>query len=60
MLLRISVDAVRRLLATTVLAVRHTLADAVARERWRLTHQARALASHYKRRGDPIPIHLRI
>jgi hypothetical protein len=59
-LLQISVDAVRRLLATTVLAVRRTLADVVAHERWRLTHQTRALISHYKRRGDPIPIHLRI
>ena len=52
--------SVQRLLATTVLARIHAdLTAAIARELWRLAHQARAKISHYKRRGDPPPYHRR-
>ena len=52
--------AIRGLLAATVLA-RTTVdkAAAIARDTWRRTHQTRATISHYRRRGDPIPTHLR-
>jgi hypothetical protein len=53
--------AIRGLLAATVLA--RTTVDktaAIARDVWRRAHQTRAMISHYRRRSDPIPTHLRI
>lgn len=53
--------AIRGLLTATVLV--RTIVDktaAIARQTWRRTHQTRAMISHYRRRGDPIPAHLRI
>jgi hypothetical protein len=53
--------AIRGLLAATALA-RASLdkAAAIARDTWRRTHLTRATLSHYRRRGDPIPAHLRM
>ncbi len=53
--------AIRGLLAATVLA-RATVdkAAAISRDMWRRTHQTTAMISSYRRRGDPIPPHLRV
>jgi hypothetical protein len=53
--------AIRGLFAAPVL-VRTTVdkAAAIARSAWRCTHQTRAMISHYRRRGDPVPAHLRM
>jgi hypothetical protein len=53
--------AIRSLLAATVLA-RANLgkAAAIARQTWRQLHQTTATISHYRRRGDPLPTHLRL
>jgi hypothetical protein len=53
--------ALRGLLTATVLA--RTVIDyaaAIARDQWRRAHQGTAMISHYRRRGDPLPPHLRI
>jgi hypothetical protein len=56
-----SLAAVRGLLAATVLArVSLDRAAAIARDQWRRIHQTRAMVSHYRRRGDPIPLFLRM
>ena len=34
------------------------VAAAVARALWRQVHQTRAMISHYRRRGDPLPLDL--
>jgi hypothetical protein len=54
---RYSLAAIRGLLAVTVL-VRENLgyAAAVARAAWRQRHQARAMISHHRRRGDLLPM----
>jgi hypothetical protein len=53
--LPLSTAAIRGLLAATVLARTVCFAAAVTRALWRQMHQARALISHYRRRGDPLP-----
>jgi hypothetical protein len=50
-----SCAAIRALLAATVLARIVDPARALARDLWRQLHQDRALISHYRRRGDPLP-----
>jgi hypothetical protein len=60
-LIRYSLAAIRGLLAATILArdaLDHTAA--IARDLWRRAHQTRALISHYRRRGDPLPQDLRM
>lgn len=60
-LIRYSLAAIRGLLATTILArnaLDHTAA--ITRDLWRRAHQTRALISHYRRRGDPLPQDLRM
>jgi hypothetical protein len=59
-LIRHSLGSIRRLLATTLLRPAVNILAAIARERWRMVHQTRATISHYNRRGDPVPTHLRI
>src|SRR5205814_1118915 len=52
---------VHALIGTRILArdaVDHTAA--IARDLWRRAHQTRALISHYRRRGDPLPQDLRM
>jgi len=34
------------------------VAAAIARALWRQVHQTRAMISHYRRRGDPLPLDL--
>ncbi len=50
-----SCAAIRALLAATSLARLADTAGALARDLWRQLHQDRALISHYRRRGDPLP-----
>jgi hypothetical protein len=50
-----SCAAIRALLAATILARLTNPAHALARDLWRQLHQDRALISHYRRRGDPLP-----
>jgi hypothetical protein len=53
--------ALRGLLTATVLArTVINYAAAIARDQWRRDHQGTAMISHYRRRGDPLPPHLRI
>jgi len=56
---RYSVNAVRRLLATTVLAPTVNILAAIEREHWRMIHKTRATLSSYHSRGDPPPQNLR-
>jgi hypothetical protein len=59
-LVRWTLAAIRGLLAATALARDGTdKLAAIARELWRRRHQTRALISHYRRRGDPLPQDLR-
>jgi hypothetical protein len=52
--------AIRGLLAAAVLARANLdIAAAIARDLWRQAHQTRAMISHYRRRGDPLPGRLR-
>lgn len=60
MLVRYSVNAIRRLLATTVLVPTVNTLAAIERERWRMIHKTRATISSYRKRGDPLPTTLRI
>lgn len=60
-LIRYTLAAIRGLLAATVLArnaLDHTAA--IARDLWRRARQTRAMISHYRRRGDPLPQNLRM
>ena len=61
-------QATRRLIALTVNEIRHLFAKLVTNRirainhwlhwsRWRRQHQAHALTSHYRRRGDPLDSH---
>ena len=59
-LIRHSLNSIRRLLATTNLAPAINVLAAIAREQWRIVHQTRAAISHHNRRGDPLPAHLLI
>ncbi len=61
LLIAYSPAAIRGLLAATVLARTNLdIAAAIARDLWRQAHQTRAMISHYRRRGDPLPPHLRM
>jgi SRSO17 transposase len=53
--LPLSTAAIRGLLAATTLIRTVGIAAAITRALWRQTHQTRALLSHYRRRGDPLP-----
>jgi hypothetical protein len=50
---------VRNLIAGTILTVYHNRRHGLRWFAWRLTHKIRAQVSHYRRRGDPLPAHLR-
>ena len=50
-----SIAAIRGLLAATVLVRTVDMVAAIARTLWRQVHLTRALISHYRRRGDPLP-----
>jgi hypothetical protein len=58
-MIRLTVTALAGLLALTGLAVHPRDDQILARHRWRAEHQTAAAISHYQRRGDPLPPHLR-
>jgi len=51
----LSTAAIRALLAATVLSRVVDVGAAITRALWRQVHLGRALISHYRRRGDPLP-----
>jgi hypothetical protein len=51
----LSTTAIRGLLAATVLSRVVDVGAAITRALWRQAHLSRALISHYRRRGDPLP-----
>jgi hypothetical protein len=57
-LLPLSTAAIRGLLAATVLVRDVDTVAAIGRALWRQVHLTRALISHYRRRGDPLPRYL--
>ncbi|WP_326828789.1 hypothetical protein OIE13_24085 [Streptosporangium sp. NBC_01810] len=59
-LIPLSLAEIRRLLARTLLAAVTCVEHVLAWSRFRRLHQARALISHYRRRGDPLPQDLRM
>lgn len=58
-MIRLTVTALAGLLALTGLAVHPSDDQILARHHWRAEHQTTAAISHYQRRGDPLPPHLR-
>lgn len=58
-MIRLTIAALAGLLALTGLAVRHDDAELLRQHHWRTEHQTSATISHYQRRGDPLPAHLR-
>jgi hypothetical protein len=46
-------------MAATILTVYNGRKHSLRWFAWRLTHKIRAQLSHYRRRGDPLPPHLR-
>jgi hypothetical protein len=59
-LIRPSLAEIRRLLARTLLATGHTIGHVLRWSLFRRLHQTRAMISHYRRRGDPLPAELRM
>lgn len=58
-MIRLTVTAMAGLLALTGLAVHHSDAELLRQHHWRTEHQTAAAISHYQRRDDPLPAHLR-
>ncbi|WP_206342352.1 hypothetical protein [Streptomyces ureilyticus] len=52
-------DEIQHLLAALVLRIDHGRQHVLHWFRWRFRHKMRAQLSHYQRRGDPLPAHLR-
>ena len=59
-LIRPSLAEIRRLLARTLLAATRGVDHVLHWSLFRRLHQTRALISHYRRRGDPLPAELRM
>ena len=59
-LIRPSLAEIRRLLARTLLAAARGIDHVLHWSLFRRLHQTRALISHYRRRGDPLPAELRM
>ncbi|MEO3863912.1 hypothetical protein [Acrocarpospora sp. B8E8] len=59
-MIRPSVAEIRRVLARLFLPATQLIDHVLAWSRFRMVHQTRALISHYRRRGDPLPTHLRM
>jgi hypothetical protein len=59
-LIRPSLAEIRRLLARTLLAATRGIDHILHWSLFRRRHQTRALISHYRRRGDPLPAELRM
>jgi SRSO17 transposase len=58
-MIRLTVSALAGLLALTGLAVHHGDQYRITQHHQRAEHQTAAAISHYNRRGDPLPAHLR-
>ena len=59
-LIRPSLAEIRRLLARTLLAAVRGIDHVLHWSLFRRLHQTRAMISHYRRRGDPLPAELRM
>ena len=59
-LIRPSLAEIRRLLARTLLTAARGIDHVLRWSLFRRLHQTRALISHYRRRGDPLPAELRM
>ena len=59
-LIRPSLAEIRRLLARTLLAAASGIDHVLHWSLFRRLHQTRAMISHYRRRGDPLPAELRM
>ena len=59
-LIRPSLAEIRRLLARTLLTTTRGIDHVPHWSLFRRLHQTRALISHYRRRGDPLPAELRM
>ena len=59
-LIRPSLAEIRRLLARTLMAAANGIDHILGWSLFRRLHQTRALISHYRRRGDPLPAELRM
>jgi hypothetical protein len=53
-----SVNEIRHLLGSTVWAAVNHIEHVLSWSAQRLAHQTRAMISHYRRRGDPLPRNL--
>jgi hypothetical protein len=51
---------IRRVFARRIVPAASTIEHVLAWSRFRQAHQTRALISHYRRRGDPLPGDLRM
>lgn len=58
-MIRLTVTALAGLLTLTGLAAHHSDQELLRQHHWRTEHQTAAAISHYQRRGDPLPAHLR-
>jgi hypothetical protein len=54
------VAEIRRLLARTLITAANGIDHILGWSLFRRLHQTRALISHYRRRGDPLPAELRM
>jgi hypothetical protein len=59
-LIRPSIAEIRRVLARVFITAAAAIDHILAWSAFRLIHQTRALISHYRRRGDPLPPELRM
>jgi hypothetical protein len=60
LMIRPSLAEIRRLLARTLLTTTRGIDHVLHWSLFRRLHQTRALISHYRRRGDPLPAELRM
>ncbi|MEU4835581.1 hypothetical protein [Streptosporangium sp. NPDC023615] len=58
--MRLSLAEIRRLLARLLIPAVNAIEHVLAWSHFRRLHQTRALISHYRRRGDPLPADLRM
>jgi hypothetical protein len=59
-LIRPSIAEIRHVLARTFITAATGIDHILTWSTFRITHQTRALISHYRRRGDPLPPEMRM
>jgi hypothetical protein len=59
-LIRPSLAEIRRVLARACIAAAAGIDHILTWSAFRITHQTRALISHYRQRGDPLPPEMRM